>query len=206
MTAPPINYDYDPVSNALLEIPDQWGFMGKVGYLVYALLESRREEDIPILNYLATKRWMDNSDGVWLDEIGDIIGLARMAFVDTDNVFTFRGTLDVNDPTKGFSGATPPQTGGRIQGFDPLTTDVYFGDLRYRRWITAKALTTNTDATHDDLYTFVKAVYQVESEVRTTATREVTIQLLSPLSQGARQRLAFMAPVSAGVKIVVKNP
>jgi hypothetical protein len=204
--AGPEDVEYDSVTNALLQLPDQFGYFGKFADLFYCLLEDRRTMWVPILNYLATKRWLDTADGVWLDEAGDIVGIERLAQEEIDNVFTIRGASQSNVDSKGFSGLAQPRTGGHFQGFSPLMTSTYFDDDVYRNWVQAKAGATFTDATHDDIYDFVKTLLGVHTIVRTTGTREDTIQLTSPLSQGTRARLRLLAPTAAGIRLIVKNP
>lgn len=99
-----------------------------------ALLEAvfdRIDNIEEIFESLRDERDIDNSEGVWLDIVGDIVGLERPHFEqDYSTIFAFKGDEDdVDDPFKGFAdyGSTIVTNGnfvGSINGWT-VTETIY---------------------------------------------------------------------------------
>jgi hypothetical protein len=114
--------------------------------------------------------------------------------------------ISPNDPTLGYSGITPSVSGGIYNSVNGLFSDTLIDDDTYRRYIKAKAKATGTPGTLADIYTFIKEAFVVESIVTTSGTRQTTVQLVDPLTQGQKLQLKRWAPVSAAVSIRILDP
>lgn len=323
------------LTRALSRIPDQFRQKPFYQQLITAIV-NRSEESDAILADLATKRWLDTAEGVWLDTVGEIIGIPRFYEPITEGIFTYNGlgpellvdgdaedpgvgawlprqtavlsknTIDPpeglrwlevqgdnsdaagqniltvgkryraegvgkgeaatssrpaivagtllwsgepsddwqpfsvdftatastiyywitsssagvkvgfdamtvreilpGDSSLGYSGLPAPGAGGIYNSVNGLFSDQLIDDDTYRRYIKAKAKATGTPGTLTDIYTFVKEAFEVESIVTTSGIRQVTVQLLTTLTQGQILQIKRWAPVSAAVSIRVLNP
>lgn len=328
------------LNRALSRIPDEFKDQPMYRQLMTAIV-NRMEETDTIIADLATMRWIDSAEGVWLDTVGEIIGIPRFYEPLTEGIFTYNGfgpelmidgdmeapdasaytsissavltkvpdfenpndqVLDVayggsptpqarqfppgltvgktyevscrarnasglanvkpriqissdldegtdsadwqvlgfsatvtgtnillratnlsaagsvqfddvsikevppGDSDLGYSGLPAPGAGGIYNSVNGLFSDTLIDDDTYRRYIKAKAKATGTPGTLADIYTFIKEAFVVESIVTTSGTRQTTVQLVDPLTQGQKLQLKRWAPVSAAVSIRILDP
>lgn len=78
------------LTRALSRIPDE--FVGQPFYQAFMTsIVARLEESDQILADLATMRWIDTAEGVWLDTVGEIVGIPRFYEPITEGIFTYNG-------------------------------------------------------------------------------------------------------------------
>lgn len=165
-------------------------------------LVTRLEEVDDLLASLATLRWIDTAEGVWLDDVGAIVGIPRFFGENPGPFFTYKEAYPgTNDPTLAYSGLPSPPTGGRYQSVLGIDSDTLIGDDEYRRWIKAKAKTTGTAGTLRDIYVFIKEALLVESVVETVDTRLVQVTTVSQLTPWKQGKIRQWAPVNSGIDI-----
>lgn len=193
------------VNRAIGRIPNQ--FVNSTRWVQYLRSLVVRLEDVDsLLGSLATLRWIGTATGVWLDNVGEIVGIPRFYEELVDGIFTYKDAFPgTDDPDLAYSNYPGPAVGGRYQDLDGLFTDTLIDDDTYRNWIIAKAAMTGSGGTIRDIYTFIKNAFDAETLVTTGGTREVEVFLVDPLTQGQRLQLLRWAPVAAGVSIVITN-
>ena len=193
------------VNRAIGRIPNQFVNSAKwVQYLRSIVL--RLEEVDALLASLATERWISTAEGVWLDNVGEIVGIPRFYEELTEGIFTYKDAYPgTDDPDLAYSNYPGPALGGKYQDLDGLFTDDLIDDDTYRNWIIAKAAMTGCGGTIRDIYLFIKNAFGIESIVTNGAPREVLVELGSSLTQGQRLQLVRWAPVVAGTSIYITN-
>jgi len=173
-----------------------------------ALLEAiytQLQDTQDMLEALRDDRYIDTAEGVWLDVLGDIVGLPRpYADEDPDYIFTAKLTGEPDDPNKGCYLAGPPATGGYIQTWaginvvaDPTTL---VSDVEYRKQIKAKAVANHRDGIISDFFTFLKDGFDVDSTI-TEQIGLISVELEDYLSEKERRFAEEYGPRSAGVKV-----
>jgi hypothetical protein len=172
----------------------------------YKAYLNRAEEIDAILIDLATRRWLDTAEGVWLDDIGDIVGIPRF-FVEEDpgNIFTFADSAGQTSTTQGFGDGDG--TGGVWQDMNGTFTSVLIDDDTYRIWIKTKILITDMVGTPDDIYLFIKEAFDDTTSVVTTSdpAGKILVELDTPLTIAERAQLVRYAPRIAGFSIEITN-
>jgi hypothetical protein len=84
------------------------------------------------IDQLLTINDLDNVGGVWVDRLGEIIGLERLNVENTENIFTLRDDDDPEDLTKGLSDdSEDPMTGGYLISDDGDWTEDRVPDQDY---------------------------------------------------------------------------
>jgi hypothetical protein len=170
---------------------------------------NRAEEIDDLLASLATLRWLDTAEGVWLDGIGEIVGIDRFyEEFDPDNIFTFKENIvDVDDPDKGFGDTASPGDGGHFQSVYGIYSSTLIDDDAYRVWIKVKIQITNQPGTIDQVYLFIKAAFNgTESHVTTSyPAGTVLVELTTPLTLAQRSQLIRYAPRLGGMGIEITN-
>ncbi len=167
---------------------------------------ARIEDTDDLLAELATKRWIDTAEGVWLDEVGEIIGIPRFFEADDTGIFEYKSAFPgVDDPAKGYSDLPAPGTGGKYMSINGLFLTTKIDDVAYRVWLHVKAKITNKAGTYTDIYQFVKDAFGIESTVTLGGTRLIHVEIASTLTQNQRIQLVKYAPVSSGVSIEIIN-
>jgi len=161
---------------------------------------------------LRDDRWLDNATGVWLDIIGDIVGIAR-PYVELGIDVTFAYKVDPEgeeDPEKGFITdpfSHDPSPGGHYQSADGLAdgTGDLLDDENYRQMIIAKTMANNRDGTIPDLYTYLVIGYGMDPVIDVPRPGQVRITTDIPLTQGQRATIRRDSPRLAGVNVDVAN-
>ena len=167
-------------------------------------LVARLEEVDDLLASLATLRWIDTAEGVWLDTVGEIIGIPRFFGEHAGPFFAYKSAYPgVDDPDLAYSGPLPAApTGGRYQSVFGIDNDVPLNDDDYRRWIKAKAKTTGTAGTLTDIWVFIKEALELTDHiVETIDTRLIRVTTTAPLTSWRQGKIRQWAPINAGIDI-----
>lgn len=157
-----------------------------------------------ILAYLKNSTTLDNALGIWLDEIGDIIGVARGAGqVDDSEIFTYCDRAESpGESTLGYSDKDAP-AGGYYVGIAGLPDGTVFIDTDYRELIRAKVLSTYSGDTIAEMYAWILSVFEITSYVYTSGPAEVSIELDEYLTHTQRRIIEALIPRAAGVGVSV---
>lgn len=159
-----------------------------------------------LLASLSTLRWVDTATGVWLDEVGDIVGIPRFFEEDPGPYFTYKDAYPgVDDPDLAYSGLPGPPLGGKYLGIHGVFLDTRIDDDTYRRYIKAKAKTTGSAGTMLDVYTFVLEAFLTTSTIALGGTRLIHITTTTPLTPGQKVQLLQWAPINAGINVRIMN-
>jgi hypothetical protein len=166
---------------------------------------ARIEDSDAILEYLSTMRWVDTAEGIWLDMVGEIIGIPRFYEEFTGPFFEYKDAYPgVDDSTKAYGDAYPnpdPAAGGPYQSISGMITDVLQDDDAYRKWIKAKATATGSAGNPDDIYLFIKTAMDIETNVYAGDVRTVYINPVSPLSSWKESKIREWAPINSGIDL-----
>jgi len=190
------------VNLAISRIISQFSASQRYAELMTVLV-TRLEEVDALLASLATERWIDSAEGVWLDTVGKIIGIPRFYGENLGPFFEYKAAYPgTNDPTKAYSALPGPPTGGRYQSLYGIDSDTLIDDDTYRRWIKAKAKTTGTAGTLRDIWVFINEALQITNHVvETGGTRLVTVTTPAQLSSWKQAKIRQWSPVNAGIDI-----
>jgi hypothetical protein len=177
-----------------------------------ALIESigyRFEDTDQMLDNLRTKRDINTATGVWLDILGDIVGVERpYKELSADNIFTFKSNpADPDDPDKAYYDPGGP-TGGYYQSAEGLRdpSGDLIDDTEYRKIIKGKAYANHVIGNIDDIGIFIRIAYgSVVSNISDDIPGEIEIELGSALTQGQRRLVERYAPAAAGVNLTIIN-
>lgn len=192
------------IDEALSRLPSQWQGAPNFSNLIRSLLVAKVDSQ-DVLAYLLTQRWIGNAVGVWLDEVGEIVGMPRQYVAAVDGVFTYKATGELDNPALGYSTQSEPRAGGRYASAAGFYSDVLWDDDTYRNWIKGKVEITDCEGTYNDVYNFIKTVFGIESTVVKGGVREVDVTIASAIEQGDRVRLLRWAPISAGINLQIVN-
>jgi hypothetical protein len=167
---------------------------------------NRFEDTDSILKELALKRWLDSAGGVWLDNIGKIVGLPRPGNeIPASETFTYRLQTDPNDPAKGYSSLASPGTGGKYQTVAGVTDGTLVDDILYLQYIEAKILASIGQTTVLDIYRFIVNAFNVTAKISRAKAGFVDVELDSAIPSHERRMLVKYAPVGAGDTISILN-
>lgn len=159
-----------------------------------------------LLASLATMRWIDTAEGVWLDMVGVIVGIPRFFAEDPGPYFTYKDAYPgVDDPDLAYSGLPGPALGGMYSSIHGVFLDTRIDDDTYRRYIKAKAKITGSAGTMLDVYTFILEAFLTTSEIELGGTRLMHITTTTPLTPGQKVQLLQWAPVNAGINVRIMN-
>jgi len=178
--------------------------------LLLEAMYNRLEDTQALIEYLRDNLSVDTAEGVWLDILGDIVGVERPYLgINPANTFTFKWSGQVDDPSKGFYSAGPPETGGYLEttegALNPDDPTAKETDENYRKLIKAKAIATGEIGTFADIYTYLKDGFGVRSVLSSDTVGEIKIELLDFLSMGERAHIKQYGPRLAGVRIEFIN-
>jgi hypothetical protein len=190
---------------ALSRLLNQFSDAQKLVELFIRIL-NRFEDSNNILEYLLTKRFLDTAEGVWLDVIGDIIGIPRpYEPIEDDEIFTFKSIGQADDPDKGWGTITSSTIGGKFQTIEGITTDQLASDDVYLNNIKAKAYVTFTKGTVHDVWGLVNFVYPTLTDITVTIPKigEVKIETTPTLQAYERRVIRNLSPVVAGFSTTV---
>ncbi len=166
---------------------------------------ARFEDTDIVLEGLLLYRTIETAEGVWLDQVGEIVGFVRPAEeVPDSNVFTLKSVGDSDDPNKGFSSLSALD-GGVLTSLNGLPTETPASDDIYRDYLKAKVKATYSKSTIPAIYEFIKFVFSIESEIRSPDIGYVTVELATALTGAQRRIIERLAPVSAGVSLEIIN-
>ena len=190
------------VDKAISRLLNEFSASQRVIDLLTSLV-ARLEEVDDLLASLATLRWIDTAEGVWLDTIGEIVGIPRFFGENTGPFFTYKDAYPgTDDVTLAYSGLPGPPTGGRYQSVLGLDNDVPLSDVEYRKWIKAKAKTTGTAGTLRDIWVFINESLELTNHVvETGGTRLVQITTTAQLTPWKQGKIRQYAPINAGINV-----
>jgi hypothetical protein len=164
------------------------------------------EESNGILRTLRDDLTIDGAEGAWLDEIGDIVGVARGAVQVSDQyLFTFATVASFpGDRNKGYYNSAIP-SGGHFVGFEGLSAGVSFSDSDYRDLIRAKVASTYSGDSIPEMYTWIVDVFGIDCKVYTIAPAEIGIDIYGYLTHTQRRILLEYIPRGAGIDVSIVN-
>lgn len=190
------------VNLAVSRILSQFSASQRYVELLTAII-TRLEEVDDLLASLATLRWIDSAEGVWLDGVGVIVGIPRFYDENPGPFFTYKSAYPgTDDPTLAYSGLPGPPTGGRYQSVFGIDADTLIDDDTYRLWIKAKAKTTGSAGTLRDIWIFINEALAITNHtVETGGTRLVTVQTPAPLTPWKQGKIRQWAPINSGIDL-----
>ena len=170
----------------------QWRNSPRLRVLITEVIAALRDDLVAALDDLETMLHLDTAEGVWLDRIGAVLGLARPAVSDP-----------AQDPRWGFDAAG--------EGFDQVpfrgvaASDALFplADVHYRQLLRARAILVHGDGTPS---TYTRAVHEIDPGAAVVDQRNMQVSVTTD-----RQWLLALAdevgalPRSAGVGILWKD-
>lgn len=160
------------------------------------------EEVIDAAIYIMVMTWLDTAEGIWLDRIGDLVGIRRPGNEELIRVFLCRGPSDPSyDPNHGF--ANPTGTiGGYLGGLWGVPADGLLDDAGYLDILKCKIAANNADASIPGVARYVFDAYGLSCTVTRIAQRQVRVSLGGSFDLRQRRFLRYFSPVLAGVDVV----
>jgi hypothetical protein len=157
---------------------------------------------------LQTETWRGTAQGVWLDRVGEIVGVTRPMEEETKRVFRCRGDDDPDyDENHGFGSPTDDTIGGLLwgpNGIPSLTKDVA-SDETFTYFIDAKVAATNSDASIPGLAKYIKAAFDVDCTITVPAVRQIHCALLDSVDLRQHRFIEHFAPNVAGTLFQITN-
>ena len=174
----------------------QWTLSPRLRALIDVSIQRGNDDVVPALDRLELMRKIDTAEGVWLNYLGERLGIVRPATRDP-----------AMDTRLGFSD-DPTSTMASGAGFDrhPLRGDaandaVYpLGDAAFRRLVKARAILVLGDGT---CQTYARAIKMVDPGADVQDRRDMSVRVVT-----AMRELLILAdeynalPRSAGVEVV----
>lgn len=169
------------------------------------------EETDAIFESLALERFMDTAQGVWLDDVAEIVGV----FDRPDNelmieeMFTFRSVSDpdVINAALGYSTLSDPSSGGVYRSLYGNSDGTVANDEALLKSIKAKVYATNRSGSIPDLWDFIFDAFETRTKI-TTDVGQVYIELYDEapfLSDFDRRLIVAYAPVVPGTTVTITN-
>lgn len=197
-------------TTALSRILNQWADCEKWEKFI-SIWADYFDDLMDAIIYLQTQTWLDTAQGVWMDRIGEIVGVSRPAGEEIERVFRCRGDDDPEyDPLHGFGGDDPetgevdPDMGGLIWGEGGIPTGTQASDGEFLDFIMAKIAATNADASVPGIAKYITAAFGISSTVTATPGL-VSVELLEEVDLRQRRYLETFAPALAGVSFLITN-
>lgn len=160
---------------------------------------------IAAILYLQTNTWKDTAEGVWLDRVGEIVGVTRPAEEIVERIFRCRSHSDpAYDELHGFGTHSNPSLGGLLWGRNGIPTVNQASGEDFLDFINAKIAATNADASVPGLAKFIRNAFGIECVI-TTGERQVFIELSGVIDLRQRRYLQTFIPVVAGVSCILTN-
>lgn len=182
-------------------------FRERPKWLAYlSVIFARMQDSDNMIVDLSQYRHIDSAFGVWLDQVGEIIGFVRPeAYVEDDYIFTYKDIGGPDDVDKGFA-TVPATTGGRYQdAIGGLTYDgVPMEDDDYRQAIKGKAGNTKKLGTLKNITLFCREVFGFEADVTSPITGFILVTPREYITAQQKWLTQLLAPVVAGVTIRVE--
>lgn len=141
---------------------------------------------------LMSRTWLSTAAGVWLDRCGEILGLPRPYQWDEDGLFTWDSSV-----------ADERWDAGVWSSSEGIQTDNPVSDTVYRNLLYARANYTNSNNSVPTISRFITDTFGVNHTITVPAVDTVQIVILDPLSQFNRYYLTTLAPVAAGVTLIL---
>lgn len=169
------------------------------------VINARFDDGDALLEYLLYYRFLDTASGVWLDIIGDIVGIPRPYDEVDTGIFTYRALADPNDSTLGYTDIAGSTDGGQYQSLDGILLGDKIDDTEYRGLIKAKIFSTKVKPNIQNIYLFIKNTFGIESTVTDDNPGEIEVEIASTLTAFQRRVLTKYAPVASGYSITITN-
>lgn len=146
---------------------------------------------------------IDQSVGVQLDLIGEIVGKARPRTDPAeDEAFAF-----ATGPGLGFGSTTDPTIGGYFGSLSDIFTErIPLNDEGYRKYLRAAIYAAQAICTVEDIYKFVEFVFVGETVIVTDGVGVVTIEFDRTLRSMELELLNELTPVPAGIRLQINEP
>jgi hypothetical protein len=181
-----------------------------VGFTIPKLLaaiEARFEDTDAMLYALAFSRWLDTAIGIWLDQVGNIIGIyPRPAkLIPAETTFAYRKLTDPGDPLKGFGSLAAPGTGGHFETIAGVSSGELVDDETYRSYLLAKVIAVSGNTSIPSIWTFINKAFGADPIVTRPKPGFVEVELDVAIAPHERRILVDQAPIGAGVDITIKN-
>jgi hypothetical protein len=191
-------------NKAISRLLDQFSDTNNLTALITALAARFEDTDI-VLEGLLLYRTINTAEGVWLDQVGDILGLPRPAVGVPDNeAFTLKSVGDPDNADLGLS-SLGAMDGGKLSYASFATDPSLATDTVYREYLFGKANATTSDVTVPAIDLSIKNTFATESIVDSPSTEVVTIELVTALTGSQRRIVEQYAPVKAGVYVEITN-
>jgi hypothetical protein len=174
--------------------------------LLTAFMARPEDTDI-VLEGLLLERTIDTAEGVWLDQVGDIVGYPRPAEeVGDSGIFTLKAVGDADNSAQGLS-SLGALDGGVLTSLVGLPTGNTASDTVYRQYLYGKVRATYSGSGYADVFTFIDFVFGTGtcSAVTSDDVGVVKIELATSLSGAERRIVEQLAPRSAGVELYIAN-
>jgi hypothetical protein len=162
-----------------------------------------------LVDYLEANLNVDDAEGVWLDILGDLVGLPR-PYADEARgaIFTAKLSGEVDDPALGcYDSATG--SGGYIQTWSGINvvadSSTTVSDAEYRKQIKAKGIANHVSGIPSDFYNFLKTGFNVESDIDDSTVGLIEITIYDYLSQKERRFVEEKGPRQAGTQVEIIN-
>jgi hypothetical protein len=169
---------------------------------LFTALVQRFDDTRSMLDRLYIERIIDDATGVWLDDIGRIVGMERLYVqLDPSDVFTYRLRTDTNDPSKGYSGQGIPKTGGRYGSIHGLFTDTPVSDTIHRGWIKWKIDVRNKIESIPTIYEFIDDRFGYHSVISVPQVGRVRVEVPIASSTSERFLMKRYMPLAAGIEL-----
>jgi len=179
----------------LTRLLNQYSESPKLKSFFEAILDIPAGELRDALETLFTRLSIDESSGVQLDKIGEIVGQPRPPIDVTEGVFAF---LDgTNDPDKGFSAIRAQDIGGQFSGLNPVTI---MADPEYRFLLKAIIFNNNAGRTLIDIERYSELLLGAPATI-VNGVGAIDIEIPVRLSRQQKQIIADTLNASAGVRI-----
>jgi len=172
--------------------------------LLEAIIERFEDTDI-VLEGLLLRRTISTAEGIWLDQVGDILGFPRpSAGVPDNEAFTLKSIGDPDNADLGLS-SLGALDGGKLSYRYVSTVETYATDSVYRDYLYGKANATKAEVTIPSIYLWIKNTFSVESKVTSPDTSSIDVELVTALTSSQRKVVEQLAPVKAGVVLEIIN-
>lgn len=174
---------------------DQYSASPKLKAFFQAILDFPAGDVREALETLYTRLSIDQSSGVQLDKIGEIVGQPRPPIDVIEGVFAFKD--GDNDPDKGFSGIRAKDVGGQFSGLNPITI---MADPEYRFFLKAIIFNNNAGRTLIDIERYSELLLGAPATI-VNGIGAIDIEIPVRLTRQQKRIIADTLNAAAGVRI-----
>jgi hypothetical protein len=168
-------------------------------------IAARLEDTDIVLEGLLLYRTIDTAEGVWLDQVGDIVGYPRPAAQTADNlVFTLKSIGDPDVGTQALSSLSGLD-GGLLSSLNGLPTSSLASDSDYRTFLKGKVRATYSGCDIPSIWQFIDFVFSVDATITSPSVGQIDIELPSALTRAEREVIEELCPRSAGMLLTIVN-